>query len=444
MSKTLIVGAAGAVGKRLTAALSRAGSEVVAADRMEVIPSTLRDVAKTCVGGVDVRDKDALAKLFKEYAGPETTVWNLASPLSVETALSPEVAQEVVIGGMKNTLDAMKSVGCRRICFTDSIGSFGATSPRENVSASWLVDNPTQDPGSDYGLQKRACRELLDEFAQRDGGDPRIAILPGVLHAEPVWGNGTTEYALDALLAAPHQATRLGLPTGDAYVCPIDLDVRMPMVFVDDLMRGLVALQEADEAQLTEPEHGYCVPGLSFTPNELFAEIRKHYPGFGFRVELDENMNKFANLWPDELATEEPLRDLGYAPAVGLSDMVANVLAAHDAQNEKTAEAFRAVDLESDGVLDRLEIEYYVRRYLVRGRESYAKSGQEEVKVIVDTLMDELDTNADGMVSWGSFSEWNRSSSMEKVVRSSLISLQRTQSGTGLARTLSGTAAAAK
>ena len=45
-------------------------------------------------------------------------------------------------------------------------------------------------------------------------------------------------------------------------------------------MRGLIALQEADESQLTEPEHGYCIPGLSFTPNELFTEIRKHYPGF--------------------------------------------------------------------------------------------------------------------------------------------------------------------
>jgi nucleoside-diphosphate-sugar epimerase len=288
MSKTIIIGAAGAVGKRLAAALSRAGSEVVAADRMEVIPSTLRNVAKTCVGGVDVRDKDALAQLFKDHAGPDTAVWNLASPLSVETALSPEVAQEVVIGGMKNVLGAMKSVGCRRICFTDSIGSFGSSSPRENVSARWLVDNPTQDPGSDYGLQKRACRDLLDEFANRDGGDPRIAILPGVLHAEPVWGNGTTEYALDAMLAASR---------GQEFECPIDLDVKLPMVFVDDLMRGLIALQEADEELLTEPQHGYCIPGLSFSPNDLFTEIRKHHPGFGYRVELDENMNKFAAIW---------------------------------------------------------------------------------------------------------------------------------------------------
>lgn len=54
---------------------------------------------------------------------------------------------------------------------------------------------------------------------------------------------------------SPNQATRLGLPHGDAYVCPVDPDVRMPMVFVDDLMRGLIALQ-ADEGGRVIPMAG--------------------------------------------------------------------------------------------------------------------------------------------------------------------------------------------
>ena len=358
MPKTIIIGAAGAVGKRLTAALSRAGSEVVAADRMEVMGLTLRQMAKHCVGGVDVRDKDALAKLFKEHGGPETAVWNLASPLSVETALSPEVAQEVVIGGMKNTLDAMKSVGCRRICFTDSIGSFGATSPRENVSASWLVDNPTQDPGSDYGLQKRACRELLDEFAQRDGGDPRIAILPGVLHAEPVWGNGTTEYALDAMLAASR---------GQEFECPIDLDVKLPMVFVDDLMCGLTALQMAPESELREPQRLYNMPGLTFTANELFREIKAHLPGFTHHQKINANMDKFAKLWPDTLSPDETLRDLDYEPEVTLPRMVAAVLNAHSSRRMTSRAGFRSIDTCDSGRINPPMLEKFVRKHLVRG-----------------------------------------------------------------------------
>ena len=48
------------------------------------------------------------------------------------------------IGGMKNVLSAMSEVGARRICFTDSIGSFGATAPA-SARRQWLHENPTQD-----------------------------------------------------------------------------------------------------------------------------------------------------------------------------------------------------------------------------------------------------------------------------------------------------------
>ena len=414
---TIVIGAAGAVGKRLCAALAAAGHRVVASDRMGVLPGSLKrsmGALGTCVGGVDVCDKSALRDLFREHADERTTVWNLAAPLSVETALDPKIAEAVTVGGMENVLEAMSGVGARRICFTDSIGSFGAQAPRSGATARWLHENPDQDPGSDYGRQKRGCRELMARFADEHGGDPRFAVLPGVLHSNAVWGNGTTEYALDALLNAPHQQTKHGLPTSDVFVCPIDPDVKLPMVYVDDLMRGLLALQEADEHKLKEPERGYCIPGLSFSPNELFTEMRKHHPGFGFRVELDENMNKFAKLWPDDLSSEEPLRDLGYSPKIGLSDMVDKVLLAHEDRNYQTAQAFKEIDADGTGTLTRSEIENHVRKYLVRGREDYSQTGQDNVNGLVDKLMDELDTDKDGVVSWGTFSDWNRRNSVEE------------------------------
>eukprot|EP01043_Picozoa_sp_COSAG02_P006095 COSAG02_NODE_170_length_31534_cov_33.568498_14_plen_540_part_00 len=416
---TLIIGAGGAVGKRLCSALTARGHRVIASDRMVTLPTSVqRSVGElgTCVGSVDVCDLDALRALFHEHADANTTVWNLAAPLSVETAHDPALAEAVTVGGMANVLHAMAEVGARRICFTDSIGSFGADAPRRGATARWLTENPEQDPGSAYGRQKRGCRDLMKTFARDHGGDTRFAVLPGVLHTEAVWGNGTTEYALDALLAAPHQETRLGLPTGDAYVCPVDPDMAMPMVYVDDLMRGLIALQEADASQLLEPEQGYCIPGLSFTPNELFAEIRKHFPGFGFRVELNENMNKFASLWPDQLAKKEPLRDLGYTPEVQLAEMVKNILQEHNARNVSTAIAFKSIDGDGNGTFSRDDLENHVRTHVVRGR---VDSGNHDaISTAVDKLMAELDTNDDGLVSWRTFSEWNRSNTLDNVVKS--------------------------
>ena len=182
-------------------------------------------------------------------------------------------------------------------------------------------------------------------------------------------------------------------------------------------MRGLVALQEADEAMLAEPEHGYVLPGLSFTPNELFAEIRKHHPGFGYRVELDENMNKFAKLWPDKLSGVEPLRDLGYTQTVDLPTMVKRVNAAHEGRNARTAQAFREIGgADGSGRLSRAQITSYVRKYLVRGREQYAHEGQSSVDELMDTLMNQLDASGDGFVSWLNFSEWNRRNSLEAAL----------------------------
>ena len=133
-----------------------------------------------CVGGVDVCDAAAIRSLFHEHADERTTVWNLAAPLSVETALDPAVAEAVTVGGMQNVLHAMAEVGARKICFTDSIGSFGGTAPRTHATARWLHENPSQDPGSDYGRQKRACRELMSRFSREHGGDVRRpASIPG-------------------------------------------------------------------------------------------------------------------------------------------------------------------------------------------------------------------------------------------------------------------------
>ena len=60
---------------------------MIASDRMEKLPSSLkRSLGElgTCVGSVDVCDVEAVRALFHEHADANTTVWNLAAPLSVD------------------------------------------------------------------------------------------------------------------------------------------------------------------------------------------------------------------------------------------------------------------------------------------------------------------------------------------------------------------------
>ena len=212
--------------------------------------------------------------------------------------------------------------------FTDSIGSFGASAPRENCTARWLTENPKQDPESDYGLQKRACRELMADFTKSEGGDTRWAVVPGVLHSDATWGDGTTEYALEALAAAVD---------GNSYPCPVGADVILPMIYADDLIRGLMALEAAPSEDLKEPEQGYAIAGFSFTPKQLFEEIHQHGMDLPTTEKLNPNMNKFAQLWPDSLSPVEAKRDFGYTSRMGLAHTISRILRAHTARREPGA-----------------------------------------------------------------------------------------------------------
>ncbi len=321
---TLIIGAAGAIGKALTAGILEKHGEksVLAALRNTALeePLASRVVSEF---GVDVQNEESLRELFAKHAGEVEVVWNLAAPLSVDTAKDPKVAFDVTVGGMERLLKVMQKSAVKRICFSDSIGSFGAESPRENASAAWLTEHPTQDPGSDYGIQKRGCRELMKRFADEHDFDTRFTVIPGVLHAESTWGGGTTEYALDALLAAVE---------GREFVCPVPTDEALPMIYRDDLVRGMIALMDAPREALKEPEQGYVLAGFSFTAEELFAEIRKHYPEFSYRVDLNPSAATFAKLWPNTVSGEAAKRDLEFEAKFGLPETVLTILQAHQAR----------------------------------------------------------------------------------------------------------------
>ncbi|KAH8084965.1 L-threonine 3-dehydrogenase [Aureococcus anophagefferens] len=79
-------------------------------------------------------------------------------PTSRSRPRDPSVARDVTVGGMERLLRAMKEESdATRMLFSDSIGSFGGAAPREDATARWLAEHPEQDPGSDYGRQKRAA-----------------------------------------------------------------------------------------------------------------------------------------------------------------------------------------------------------------------------------------------------------------------------------------------
>ena len=82
-----------------------------------------------------------------------------------------------------------------------------------------------------------------------------------------------------------------------------------------------------------------------------------------------------------------------------------------------TAEKFKEMDADGDGILTWEDIESHVRKRLMRGRTSSYATGQAAIETVMGKLMEELDTNKDGLVSWATFSNWYRHNSVEQVVK---------------------------
>lgn len=319
-NKILVIGATGAIGQKLLEGLIRSFGPhtVIAAIHRTPLPDHIQDHV-IVESGFNIRNEESIRQLFAKHGSSIQHVWNLAAPLSVDTAKDPSSAHDITVGGMQRVLSCMLEYGVTSILFSDSIGSFGGSSPRENATAVWLEENPTQDPGSDYGIQKRQCREAMQHYAENHGFRARYAIIPGVLHTQPSWGGGTTEYALDAMAAAVAK---------QHYVCPVPLHVPLPMIHIDDLISGMIALMQCG---CKEKYRGYALAGFSFTPLELFTELQKHYPNFTYEHDEAANPNvaKFAELWPDSLSTSEAQSGINHCAQHNLASTVADIISAH-------------------------------------------------------------------------------------------------------------------
>jgi nucleoside-diphosphate-sugar epimerase len=336
----LIIGASGAIGRSLVHKLCTTGAKVVAAIRRTPLPTSLTKLFPPDIlvteDNVDVRDRQSLLRAFCNHSRIDS-VWMLAAPLSVESARDPAGAENVVVGGMQNVLSVMTECNCRNICFSDSIGSFGHEAPRENCTAQWLLEYPEQDPGSDYGRQKRRCRELMAAWsAGNKERTSRFAVIPGVLHTDTKWGAGTTEYALEAVRWAAGQGGGGGEREGEGggssskapYICPIGGRQRLPMIMRDDLIDGMVKLTFAKRESMKENECGYAMAGLSFSPEELFASLQRRCPEFEWSCseEMNNPAKLFAELWPNHLSGEEAKNDLNFQAKMTSLDEIVDIL----------------------------------------------------------------------------------------------------------------------
>lgn len=309
MKRILIIGATGQIGSELTMELRKryGNSNVVAGYIPGAEPKgELKESGPSAVA--DVTDAQQIAAVVEEYK--IDTIYNLAALLSVVAESKPKLAWKIGIDGLWNVLEVAREKGCA-VFTPSSIGSFGANTPHVQTPQDTI-----QRPRTMYGVTKVTTELLSDYYFNKYGVDTRAVRFPGIISNVTPPGGGTTDYAVDIYYSAVK---------GEKFVCPIKQGTLMDMMYMPDALNAAIMLMEANPDRLKH-RNGFNVASMSFSPEVIYAEIKKHVPDFEMVYEVDPLKQSIADSWPDSLDDSCAREEWDWKPQYDLESMTVDML----------------------------------------------------------------------------------------------------------------------
>lgn len=306
MKKILIVGAGGQIGSELVPYLrSIYGAENVVATDVRECKGLGDD------GPFEVLDALNPTNLASAVARNKIdTIFNLVALLSAVGERNPQMAWGVNMGALINSLEVARQHHCA-VFTPSSIGAFGPTSPKDMTPQDTIMQ-----PTTIYGICKVTGELLSNYYAKKYDMDTRSIRFPGIISNKTLPGGGTTDYAVEIY----YEALRNG-----QYTCSVPHNVYMDMIYMPDALRSIVELMEADPAKLKH-RNSFNIASMSFTPEILAAEIKKHIPDFKIEYDVDPIKEAIANSWPNMLDDSCAREEWGWKPKWDISSMTTDML----------------------------------------------------------------------------------------------------------------------
>ncbi|HEY9114701.1 MAG TPA: NAD-dependent epimerase/dehydratase family protein [Bacteroidales bacterium] len=302
MEKILVIGCSGQIGSELVLALRKKfGSENVFATD---IKTPTEEVLK---GGLfqilDVLDyKNLLHFLVRHNI---TTVYNLAAVLSGNAEKIPLQAWDINMKALMNTLEAARQSDAKKLFWPSSIAVFGPTTPRKNTPQLTVME-----PNTVYGISKLAGERWGEYYQKRYGIDFRSVRYPGLISYKTEPGGGTTDYAVEIYFEAIKNKE---------YTCFLSENTALPMMFMDDAINNTIKLMDADNSKLSL-RSSYNMAGISFTPKEIAATIKKRIPEFKISY-VPDFRQAIADSWPASIDDSIAQKDWGLKAKYDLEKM---------------------------------------------------------------------------------------------------------------------------
>ncbi len=305
--KIMVIGACGQIGTELTLALRKryGGNEVIAAD-LKRESDLLKGTGPYLP--LDIMDRTTLQVQVRRHE--VKTIYLLAAMLSATGEQQPQLAWRLNMDSLLNTLETAREEAVERVFWPSSIAVFGPDAPRANCP-----QDAFSTPATVYGISKLSGEQWCQYYFKRYGVDVRSLRYPGLISYKTLPGGGTTDYAIEIF----HAAIR-----GETYPGFLRSDTRLPMMYMDDAVRGTIELMEAPKENITV-RTAYNMAGLSFTPEEIAAAIRLEVPDFSIQYQPDYRQ-AIADTWPESVDDHVARRDWNWKPRFNLEAMTKEML----------------------------------------------------------------------------------------------------------------------
>ncbi len=308
MKNILVIGSVGQIGSELTLELRKryGASNVVAGFRSTKPTGELLESGPAEV--VDATNAQQVADVVKKYN--IDTIYNLAAILSAVGESKPVMAWNVGIGGLMNCLEVARENGCA-VFTPSSIGAFGGGTPLDNTPQDTIMRPQTM-----YGVSKVAGELLSDYYFKRFGVDTRSVRYPGIISNVTLPGGGTTDYAVEIYYEAIKQGK---------FTSPLAAGTFLDMMYMPDAVEAAIDLMEADPAKLLH-RNSFNITAMSFDPEIISAEIKKHMPDFNMDYDVDPMKQAIANSWPNSMDDSAARQEWGWDPKWNLEEMTKDML----------------------------------------------------------------------------------------------------------------------
>lgn len=96
------------------------------------------------------------------------------------------------------------------------------------------------------------------------------------------------------------------------------------MMYMPDAIRATLELMDVPENKISI-RTSYNISGVSFSPSEIYKEIKTHIPEFDIEYQPD-NKEKIAMSWPRSIDDNAAQSDWGWQPVYALEGLVEDMI----------------------------------------------------------------------------------------------------------------------